>query len=464
MSNNSKFWRLAALVPQVQCPDQPIPFRQKVVYTTSVLAIFLVASQLPLYGINHRPRTIEPDPLHWMYLIVAANRNTLLTHGILAILAPEVLMNFVVVTKTIILDTSTPETRILMSRAQKLLGILITILGAVSFYVQSYHFTVNTVLVMLQILCSGIIVIYLDDVLKKGYGLLSGTSLFTATSSCGNILWKALSPMSIIYPGKGAEFEGAVVAWVHLLITRTDKLSAMSKAFYRQNLPNITSFLATCGFVPLAILFQGFYITLPVRTGSIFQAECRIKLSNFLYGPIVLHHFFVPLPYFISKVLYMKYNGNILVNLLGPWNRSNHFGQSIPTGGIAYYLTTPPTFVDLHRDPLHAFIYVSFVLISCVILSEWVILCAPVKGIYNGFVVLKEERRLRVAQPDSIHVNEILSYVRKAACVGGFLAGALIIFADLIGVLGTGTGVMLAVTALYPYFDGRASEVGSFGY
>lgn len=68
------------------------------------------------------------------------------------------------------------------NRAQRLLGILVAILGAVNFYVGSQHFTVNTVLIMLQILCSDIIVIYLDDVLRKGYGLLYGISLFTATN------------------------------------------------------------------------------------------------------------------------------------------------------------------------------------------------------------------------------------------------------------------------------------------
>lgn len=52
MSNRSKFWRLAALVPEVQCPDQPISPRQKFKYTAIVLFIFVIASQVLLYGIN----------------------------------------------------------------------------------------------------------------------------------------------------------------------------------------------------------------------------------------------------------------------------------------------------------------------------------------------------------------------------------------------------------------------------
>jgi protein transport protein SEC61 subunit alpha len=68
-----------------------------------------------------------------------------------------------------------------------------------------------------------------------------------------------------------------------------------------------------------------------------------------------------------------------------------------------------------------------------------------------------------LAQPDSIPRNEFTTHVLKAARVFGLCVGALIILGDFVGVFGSGTGIMLAVTALYPYFDGRAGEVGVFG-
>ena len=72
----------------------------------------------------------------------------------------------------------------------------------------------------------------------------SGISLFIATNICENIIWKAFS-LTTINSGRGAEFEGAVIALFHLLITRTDKVCALREAFYRQNLPNVTNLLAT---------------------------------------------------------------------------------------------------------------------------------------------------------------------------------------------------------------------------
>lgn len=45
--------------------------------------------------------------------------------------------------------------------------------------------------------------------------------------------------------GRGAEFEGAVIALFHLMLTRKDKVRALKEAFYRTNMPNITNLLST---------------------------------------------------------------------------------------------------------------------------------------------------------------------------------------------------------------------------
>lgn len=55
---------------------------------------------------------------------------------------------------------------------------------------------------------------------------------------------RACSPYTVS-TGRGAEFEGAVIAMFHLLLTRNDKVRALKEAFYRHNMPNITNLLAT---------------------------------------------------------------------------------------------------------------------------------------------------------------------------------------------------------------------------
>lgn len=72
--------------------------------------------------------------------------------------------------------------------AQKLLGILIAIGEAVAYVLSGMYGPVgqlgvgNAILIILQLFFAGIIVICLDELLQKGYGLGSGISLFIATN------------------------------------------------------------------------------------------------------------------------------------------------------------------------------------------------------------------------------------------------------------------------------------------
>ena len=55
----------------------------------------------------------------------------------------------------------------------------------------------NALLIVIQLFIAGIIVLLLDELLQKGYGLGSGISLFIATNICETIIWKALSPITV---------------------------------------------------------------------------------------------------------------------------------------------------------------------------------------------------------------------------------------------------------------------------
>lgn len=65
-----------------------------------------------------------------------------------------------------------------------------------------------------QLFVAGLIVLLLDELLQKGYGLGSGISLFIATNICETIVWKAFSPTTI-NTGRGTMHRDTT-AWVWL--------------------------------------------------------------------------------------------------------------------------------------------------------------------------------------------------------------------------------------------------------
>ncbi|KIZ02922.1 hypothetical protein MNEG_5039 [Monoraphidium neglectum] len=246
------------ILPEVVPAERKIPFKEKAMYTMVTLFVFLVCSQLPLYGIQTNS---SADPFYWARVIMASNRGTCMELGISPIVTSGLVMQLLAGSKIIDVDNSVKADRDLLNGAQKLLGVLITIGEAVAYVVSGMYGdvkelgTVNAVLIIAQLFFAGIIVICLDELLQKGYGLGSGISLFIATNICESIIWKAFSPYTIS-GARGAEFEGALIALVHLLVTRSNKLQALKEAFYRPNLPNINNLLATCLVFVVVIYFQ----------------------------------------------------------------------------------------------------------------------------------------------------------------------------------------------------------------
>eukprot|EP00919_Chromeraceae_sp_WS-2016_P055540 GHVR01132016.1.p1 GENE.GHVR01132016.1~~GHVR01132016.1.p1 ORF type:complete len:359 (-),score=53.59 GHVR01132016.1:208-1284(-) len=337
-------------------------------------------------------------------------------------------------------------------------GMLITIGEAVAYVISGAYGDIsqigmgNAVLIIVQLFFAGVVVIVLDDLLQKGYGLGSGISLFIATNICESIVWKALSPTTL-NSGKGTEFEGSIIALFHLLIARTDKTQALREAFFRSNAANVTNLLATILVFLIVIYFQGFRVDLPVKYQKIRgqQGTYPIKLFYTSNIPIILQTALVSNLYFFSQLLYRRFKTNLLVNLLGQWQEMEG-GRTLPVGGVAYYISPPVSITHIVDDPFHTVLYISFVLISCAIFSKtWI----EVSGSSARDVAkqLRDQQMVMKGYRDTSLVQVLNRYIPTAAAFGGMCIGALTIVADFLGAIGSGTGILLAVTIIYQYYE-----------
>jgi len=455
-----------AILPEVTSPERKIPFKEKVLWTAITLFIYLVCCQIPLYGIT---ATESSDPFYWMRVILASNRGTLMELGISPIVTSGLVMQLLAGAKIIEVDQSMKEDRALFNGAQKLFGMIITIAQSTAYVLSGMYGEPsalgfgNSFIIILQLFFAGIIVLVLDELLQKGYGLGSGISLFIATNICENIVWRAFSPTTI-NTGRGTEFEGAIIALFHLLITRQDKVRALKEAFYRQNLPNLTNLLATVLVFAVVIYFQGFRVDLPVKNqrqrGAV--GSYPIKLFYTSNMPIILQTALVSNVYFLSQMLYKRFPTNFVINLFGQWQDYGGQGQSAPVGGLVYYISPPHSFTDMAADPFRAIFYVTFVLTACAMFSKtW----PEVSGSSAKDVAkqLREQQMVMVGHRESSLEKELNRYIPTAAAFGGLCIGALSVSADFLGAIGSGTGILLAVTIIYQYFEIFVKEQAEFG-
>jgi len=448
-----------AIIPEVQQAATKVPFKERVLWTSVTLFIYLVCCQIPLYGIRS---TDSSDPFYWSRVILASNRGTLMELGISPIVTSGLVMQLLAGAKLISVDQGNKDDRALFNGAQKLVGIVITI-GQGTAYVLSGMYgdlsqlgVGNAFFIVLQLLFAGIIVILLDELLQKGHGLGSGISLFIATNICETIIWKAFSPQTT-NQGRGSEFEGAIIALFHLLITREDKVRALREAFYRHNLPNITNLLATLLVFAVVIFFQGFRVDIPIKSSRArgVNQTYPIKLFYTSNIPIILQTALVSNMYFISQMLFRQFPTNFIIGLFGKWREIAGFGgqtQAVPIGGIVYYISPPTNLTDLISDPLHTVIYLTFILGTCAFFSKtWI----EVSGSSAKDVArqLKEQQMVIKGHRESSTEKTLNRYIPTAAAFGGLCIGALSVMADFLGAIGSGTGILLAVSIIYQYFE-----------
>jgi protein transport protein SEC61 subunit alpha len=444
------------VLPEVAPTDRKVPFRERLLWTMIALFIYLVCCQIPLYGTLSGKSS---DPFYWMRVILASNRGTVMELGISPIITSGMVMQLLAGSRIIEVNQGVKEDQVLFNGALKLFGILITLGEAVAYVISGMYGDLSTLgagnalLIITQLFFAGIIVLLLDELLSK-YGLGSGISLFIATGICESIIWKAFSP-TIINTGRGTEFEGAIIALFHLTITRSDKVRAIKEALYRSNLPNLTNLLATVFVFIVVVYFQGWRVDLPVKYQKYRgqQGTYPIKLFYTSNMPIILQTALVSNLYFLSQLLYNRYSTNFLVRLLGRWQDVEGMsGQSVPVGGLAYYISPPQTLSDILRDPLHAMFYFSFILTACALFSKtWI----EVSGSSAKDVAkqLRDQQMVIKGHRDAAIVHVLNRYIPTAAAFGGMCIGTLSILADFMGAIGSGTGILLAVTIIYQLYE-----------
>merc|ERR1712022_106339 len=121
--------------------------------------------------------------------------------------------------------------------------------------------------------------------------------------------------------------------------------------------------------------------------------------------------------------------GNILVRLMGTWDEAegSSSGQMVPIWGLAYYVSPPANLSDIVTDPLHAIVYLVFILSACALFSKtWI----EVSGSSSRDVAkqLRDQQMMFKGHRDTSLLHILDMYIPTAAAFGGMCIGMLTIF------------------------------------
>jgi|TARA_B100001750_G_scaffold195790_1_gene167692 preprotein translocase SecY subunit len=439
---------VASILPEVRKPKQKITLTNRLFWTALALVTYLVMAQVPLYGVAGGMQ----DQQSFTQIIFASSAQTLMHLGIGPIVTAGLILQLLKGAEIIKLDFKKPDDRALFAAGTKMLAILVTFAESVAFMIGGSFGTglptATAIVIIIQLLIGGIMVILLDELVQKGWGLGSGISLFIAAGVAQSIFWNTFS----LVPA-GQSYFGVIPHVIANFISGSPE-----SIFFRPGgLPSVVTLSLTLVVIGLVVYAEGIRVEIPITSTKYrgFQGTYPIKLLYVSVLPVILTGALLANIVFFSQMVWSRFNptnANSLLNLLGTYNTADPGAG--PIGGFAYYVSPPRGLEVLAVEPVRALTYVLFYVVMCTIFARiWV----EIGGLGAKSVAQKllganvQVPGFRRSQGS---VEIILErYIPVITVIGGILMGLLASGADILGIFGGGTGLLLMVSITLNYYE-----------
>jgi preprotein translocase subunit SecY/protein transport protein SEC61 subunit alpha len=461
------FKPIARILPEIKAPERRVRFNEKIFWTALVLIIFLVMSEVPLYGITKSAL----GELAALRIIFASTRGSLMELGIGPIVTAGLILQLLAGSAMIQCNMSDPQDRSLFTTASKAFSIILTGVQA-SAYILGGMYNPSTgslpgttaIIIFLQLIAAGIIVLLLDELVQKGWGFGSGISLFIMAGVAQHIFWQSFSPAPAV--GENGSY-GFFVQMAYVLSSGKDVGSLWLRT--PQN-PSMLGFIATLAAFIAIIYMEGVRVELPMSYAGYrgYRSRYPIKLLYVSNLPVIFASALFANVYLFSQLFWsmggqQEPGKNFWIDLLGQFTKvvdsTGKVSRYEPSGGLVHFVTAPQSFTNVMADPLRAFIYLGILMVFCVIFSlTWL----EVGGLGPSTVadqLVGAGMQIPGYRRSGKAIESILKrYIPAVTVLGGIVVALIAGVSDFFGVFGSGMGILLSVGIIYQYYEALMQE------
>ena len=473
------------VMPEIKNPQREVSFKEKFIWTGVVLIIYLIMSNIPLYGIQIEQST---DYFYWLRVILASQRGTLTELGIGPIVTSGLIMQLLLGSRIIKVNMADPYDRALFSGAQKVLAIFLTMFNAIAYLLGGAFGPLSgpdgigiqrAVFIFIQLLVAGIVIILLDELLQKGWGLGSGVSLFIAAGVAGQIFWNSFSFIATPAPPDGDGLPRGIVIAFFTAIFDNNPNTNVGDLFLRQQLPSLLGIITTVGIVFLVIWFESTRIEIPLtyRGYRGYKGKYPMKLLYVSNIPVILVNALYANVLFFGQLIagpnsgLRVFNGGPIpdfwIDLIGVFKTTTGGGggQLIPTSGLIYLLTPPLGMAQLVADPLKAVLYLMIFIALCIMLGKvWVEVSGLAPRDIASQIIDSKMQVPGFRSSEKILERILKRYIPTLVILNGILIAVLSFFADSLGALTSGTGLLISIGIIHQYGETLAKEMAASQY
>ncbi|HIH32050.1 TPA: preprotein translocase subunit SecY [Candidatus Woesearchaeota archaeon] len=453
------FDNLIENLPEVSGPTQKrLPFKDKLKWTLIVLMIFFVLGMIPLFGLGENAL----QQFEFLSIILGASFGSIISLGIGPIVTASIVLQLLNGSGIWKFDLTSHEGKKRFQGTQKLFSIFFIILeGAIYVLMgglspspigtqfssglvmtQAMFFQFQMILI-LQLFIGGVLIMFMDEIVSK-WGFGSGISLFIAAGVAQQVFIGAFS--FIPDPQNPDALTGAVPVLFQSLASG-DPTTAFLK---------LAAIIATIAVFFMAVYVQAMKVEIPLSFGRIRGHGIRWPL-NFLYTsniPVIL-------------VAALLANVQLFGTLLQNWGHPllGTFSQGQAVSGFALWVQGAPIIDNIVTGTFtwallgQSLIYMLFMIVGSVIFSIFWVQSAGMDARSQAKQMMASGLQIPGFRKDERVLERILNrYIWPLTIMGAIAVGFLASFADLLGALSRGTGILLTVMIIYQLYEHIARE------
>lgn len=445
--------KIITYLPTVKKPAFRLPFNAKLFWTGIVLITYLILSQVRVYGIPRLPEI--STQLRFFETVLASRIGSIVTLGIGPLVTAGIVLQLLVGSKILNWDMTKEEYRKKFQLWDNLLAILFSFLEGFAFtlsgFIPHYGNIFSIVIISLQISIGGILVLYLDQIVSK-WGIGSGVSLFIASGVATQIFNSVFSPLLLIQPSglNQGPFVGNFWNFIHYA-----QLNDVQKA-----INSLIPLISTLIVIIIVSFVSKMSIDLPLSFGALrgFGRTWNLKLLYTSNIPVILAAALISnLTIIATLTSTLDPLTGESCGLLGCFDRNRN-----PSSGFIYYITAPRSLLISEimngtiniRDVIKGITYILFLMATATIFSVLWVNTASMDP--KSVATQLKEMNLQIPgfRGSDLIVESVLNrYIPKLAVIGGLLIGLLAGFADIIGAIGTGTGILLTILIIENFYE-----------
>jgi len=443
-------------LPEVEGPvEKRVSFNIKLKWTLIVLAAFFILANIPIYGMSVNAL----ERFEYLATILGTNFGSIISLGIGPIVMASIILQLLVGSKILEIDTSTDEGKKYFQGLQKLLVFFFILFEAIVYVMMGGIQATEgyTFIVIFQLVLGGLAILFMDELTTK-WGFGSGVSLFIVAGVAWSLftgLFQFVGPQgNCLFDFAGTDCSGRILVLIQSVINQNPTGALLA-----------ISVLIVTAIIFLGVVWaQSLKVEIPLSYDRLRGYGVKWPLQ-FFYASVI--------PVILTAALVA--NISLFAGLAENWaGHPTFLGGFTDTGaprcdedscGLAFWTHSTKLIEAIIRGSwrhiyllqglTHILIYILF---STVFAVFWV-KTSGMDSASQAKNIMGSGLQIAGFRKDERVLESVLDrYILPLTIMGGAAIGLLAALADLMGALTSGTSILLAVMIIYQMYQNIAQQ------